>query len=222
MNSHDLRTSRRRWLTLSGLLAGTVVASSGCARMLATALYMSRGNQVDPDFKGLEGKKVAVVVRPVAQLSYTTGRVESDLARALGNRLQQNVKKIKLVDPQRVDEWTDVHEWTDFAEIGRGVEAERVVGIDLQDFQLMPGQTLYQGRAKVSLKVLDITDGAKTVFQKHLPQVVYPPNASRPAAETQQEQFRREFVEELAETIGRTFYPYDAKLDYARDTAVLD
>lgn len=207
------------------LLAAALVSSSGCTRALATVAYMWKGNVVDPDFDGLAKKKVAVVCRPVVQLSFAHtngGKVDSDIARALGDKLRMNVTKLKLVDPQRVEEWTDSHEWNDYTEIGKGVGADMVVGIDLQDFQLYSGQTLYQGKAKATIKVYDMKDGGRVVYQKHLPQTVYPPNAARSTTEMQADQFRREFIDVLADEVGRSFYGYDAKLNYARDTAVLN
>ena len=206
------------------LLAALLVSSSGCTSFLTGAMYMWKGNVIDPDFTKLSGKKVAVVCRPVVQLGFAHtngGRIDSDIARALGDKLRMNVKKIRVIDPQKVEERTDSHEWNDYKEIGKGLDADMVVAIDLQDFQLYSGQTLFQGKAKATLKVYDMKDGGRVVYQKHMPQSVYPPNAARSTTEMQPDQFRREFIEVFSEEIGRNFYPYEAKLNYARDTAVL-
>lgn len=207
------------------LAAIMLVSSSGCTSFLTGALYMWKGNVIDPDFDKLAKKKVAVVCRPVVQLGFAHtngGKVDSDIARALGDKLRMNIKKVKIVDPQKVEEWTDSHEWNDYKEIGKGLQADMVVAIDLQDFQLYSGQTLFQGKAKATIKVYDMQDGGRVVYQKHMPQTVYPPNAARPTTEMQPDQFRREFIDVLAEEIGRCFYAYEAKLNYARDTAVLN
>lgn len=213
----------RRLLTLL-LLSSVVATSGGCVSALATMTYLVKGNVVDPEFTGLRKKKVAVVCRPLVQLSFAHtngGKVDADIARALGEKLRDNISKLRLVDPQRVEEWTDANEWNDYKEVGKGVGADLVVAIDLQDFQLYAGQTLFQGKAKAVVKVYDMNDGGKVVFTKHLPQTVYPPNAARSTTDTQADQFRREFIEVFSEEIGRMFYAHEVKLDYARDTAIL-
>ena len=207
------------------LLSLTIAFNGGCTSALVTAMYMIKGNVVDPEYKGLANKKVAVVCRPVVQLSFANtngGKIDADIARELGDKLKANIRKVKIVNPQTVEEWTDAHEWTNYKEIGEGVQADMVVGIDLQDFQLYAGQTLFQGKAKATVKVYDMKDGGRVVYTKHMPQAVYPPNAGRSTTEMQPDQFRREFIEVLAEEVGRLFYAHDTKLDYARDTAVLN
>ncbi len=209
---------------VSVALIASSLSLSGCSSFLTTALYLIKGNSIDPEFTQLAGKKVAIVCRPLIHLSFNSGKVDSQLARELGYRLSQNNRKIKVIDPQKVEEWTDSHELAgsrDFVEIGKGLGADAVVAIDLHDFQTHAGQTLYQGKGKVTVKVYDIKDDGRIVFQKHLPQFVYPPNAGRPTGEMDVEEFRREFVGVFAEEIGHLFYPYEAKENYARDTAML-
>ena len=54
-----------------------------------------------------------------------------------------------------VADWLDSHgdDLTDYRDVGRGVKADMVVGIDLLSFNLHEGQTLLKGRAKVGVKV---------------------------------------------------------------------
>ena len=58
-------TFKHRAVTLFGwlVLASIMASSSGCTRVLATAVYFWKGNVIDPEFDGLTGKKVAVVCR---------------------------------------------------------------------------------------------------------------------------------------------------------------
>ncbi|MBN2476489.1 MAG: hypothetical protein JXB62_17880 [Pirellulales bacterium] len=207
------------------VLVGLVSAAGGCRSALFTATYLFKGNAADAEFDELKGKKVAVVCRPTGSLTYRDANVATDLAEEISRLLKANVSKIEIVDPQEVTEWLDEHgDWTDFAEIGQAeaVAADMVVGIDLHSFTIYQSQVLYQGKANVTLCVCDCREDGDIVFRKELPQSVYPPNAVIPTSEKQEREFRREFVQILADQIGRHFYPHDRHADYALDATALD
>lgn len=206
---------RRAWWLLSCLL---VLPAVGCASTLATALYVIKGTNVDAEYDGLKGKRVAVVCRQLASLQYRDSTVPRELATQVGNRLGANVSKITIIDQQDVAEWTDENAWEEYTEIGKALEADMVVAIDLEDFKLHQGQTLYQGRANVQIKVYDIKDGNKQVFAKSPRPSIYPPNTGIPTSEKQESQFRREYVAVLAEEIARHFYDHDSRVNFALDS----
>jgi hypothetical protein len=210
-------------MLLAALIGGMLIASqSGCVNALAGAMYIIKGNDVDPEFPGLKSKRVAIVCRPVVELQYTTGNVHAEIARQLGILLRQHQSKIQIIDAQKVSEWTDEHEWTEFNEIGEALDADMVVGIDLEHFSIYQGQTLYQGKAQVAVQVIDMKDHGKVAFESHMPQLVYPPNTGVPTSEKPEEEFRRQFIKVLADRIGRYFYPHDATQDFARDSDSLN
>jgi hypothetical protein len=60
------------------------------------------------------------------------------------------------------------------------------------------------------------------VFQKRPPQTVYPPNRVVQTSEKQESDFRREFVQVLADQIARHFYEHDAYADVALDAKSMD
>ena len=51
------------------LLMIAALPAIGCQSGLFTAMYLFKGTEVDPDFKDLKGKKVAVVCRPMVSLT---------------------------------------------------------------------------------------------------------------------------------------------------------
>lgn len=204
----------------SAALAVLLVSGTGCRMLFTTVAYLVKGTQVDAEYDGLKGKKVVVVCRPSATLTFGNPTVADDIARQLGTLLQANVSRIQVVPYQKVKAWTDENEWMDYPEVGKALNAEMVVGIDLLDFSIYRGQTLYQGVANVSISVHDCKSG-KEVYQKHLPQMLWPPNAGIAASEMPEVQFRRRFVRELADHIGRHFYPHDKQSDFARDVDAL-
>jgi hypothetical protein len=213
----------------------TVFVSGGCVSGLTTMMYLIKGTNVDPEFKHLKGKTVAVVVQQGADLTYPNPRVPQELAVQVGNFLQKNVSKIKVIDQQKVADWCDQNDAEDVTALGKALKADMVVSVELAGFSLLQGQTMYQGRAVTSIQVYDCRDEAKrakdkikydkesgnVVFEKSLPQTVDPPNTGIPTSEMQEYEFRQRFIRVLADQIGRHFYPHDRNSDFARDSNAL-
>lgn len=204
----------KRWCEVFLLLA--LLPAVGCSAM-AAAMYVVNGIDMPAEFNGLKEKRVVVVCQPTAMLQYSTTSVSKDLARAVSKRLAANVRKIDVVDQGEVDAWIDENSWEEFSEVGKALDADIVVGIELNHFGLYQGQTLYQGKAVYSLRVYDLTEGTKLVYEKDPPEAVYPPNTAIPTSDKREPEFRRQFVGNLAEQIGRHFYAHDSQADFARE-----
>jgi hypothetical protein len=217
----DRISSRYRYLFVLPVLAAVVFSAGGCRSLAILAAYLIKGTDVEADYRGLEGKKVAVVCRAGTGLTFGNPTVASDLARQVSLLLTTNGHKIKVVDHQKVSQWTDANEWTEFPEVGKALGAEMVVGIDLAEFSLYQGQTLYQGKANATISVYDCANGNKVVFEKSLPQVLYPPNTGIPTSDQPKVQFRRRFIRVLADQIARHFYPHDPHADLGLDSDAL-
>jgi hypothetical protein len=209
-----------RRLVLFGL-AVVLVGISGCTQLMFTVAYLFKGMNEDAECGALVNKRVVVVCRPVVALKYANARVDQELAEAVSELLKTNVKKIKIVEHAKVAEWMDEHTWDDFAEVGKAMGADLVVGIDLEQFDLYQGQTLYQGRAATAIKVCDCKTGS-VVFKKDPPRVTYPPNVPIPTSDKQESEFRRVFIRVLADRIGRYFYDHDPNADVALDARAMD
>jgi hypothetical protein len=219
----DRRLRRYGSLVCFLSLAATVCgASSGCVNALAAALYVIRGDNAPAEYEGLKGQRVAVVCRPSPSLAFSEANAPRLLAAEVGRRLQDNVSKIEVIDQQEVAEWTDENSWNDFAEIGRALKADKVVGIDLEDFSLLQGQTLYQGKANVRIRVYDMTENENVAFEKIPPQSVFPPNTGIATQEKQLNEFLQQYVEVLGEEIACLFYPHDARATFAQDSLALE
>ena len=204
------------------LLASAVMASfGGCQAAMATAMYLIKGTDVDPEYAGLKGKKVAVVCRPITELNYANSTVGRDLVQQMSKLLQERVPKIKVVDAQKVNKWCDENTWEEYVEVGKALKADVVIGVELEKFSIYQAQTLYQGKANAMVRVYDCKDGGKVVFEKILPQTVYPPNAFIQTSDVQESEFRREFVGVLADQIARHFYSHDPYADLGQDNSAL-
>lgn len=216
--------TRHGWkLKFCTLLAALALSAPFCgclANAISGLMYVMDPNDKKAEFTGLKGKRVAVVCRPPADLKFSYAGVSSELARAVGANLQQNVAKIEVIDPQEVAQWTDEHTLEDFVQIGKALKADMVVGIDLDSFSLYQEQTLYQGRANYHIKVYELLkDSAATVVYDKIPSPsVYPTNTGVSTLERQEAQFRREYIASLSVEIARHFYAYESRFHFAGDS----
>jgi hypothetical protein len=204
-----LRRSFRIVLILG--LAVTVATSAGCVGLTAQLLYwVNGGNKIDPEFEGMKEKRVAVVCVSNSG-SYGPNSFCSLLERRVGMALREQGDKIDSND------WNQM----DYREIGRGVNADMVLGIDVGDLRLHEGQTLYQGRATLTVTVYDMQDDGKVAFRRSIPDFTFPQNGPRHATEMTEARFRSLFVEVLAKQVAKYFCPYMFEEDFAKDATGL-
>lgn len=208
--------------SLASLAAVAMLAPlTGCMQLLLTGAFIFKGMETPPEFEGLSGSKTAVVCRPLVELQYSSSDAADQVAREVGVLLREKVKKVNIVNPQKVEQWVDEHEWESFSEVGKATKADYVIGIELEEFSLYQGQTIFQGRARVHVTVHDMKKSGDVVYEKSLPSIVYPPSAGVPTGEWTEEQFRRQFTHVVADQIGRSFYPWDHRDDAALDSRTL-
>ncbi|MCA9150579.1 MAG: hypothetical protein KDA92_14810 [Planctomycetales bacterium] len=215
------RSARFRW-GVGLLLLLTFVTAPGCVGAIANLVNVARGNTVPANFTGLEGKRIAVVCVSNSEAFGPAGAASS-LARTVGKLVKANVEDVTVIDQQKIEQWIDRNDWdyVDFLAVGRGVNAETVVAIDLDGFSLHDGKTLYKGRADISMVVYDMTSGGKEVFAYSPNQIQYPENMSAHTTDMSERAFRAQFLNVLGNRIARQFYPYDVAEDFARDASVI-
>ena len=203
--------------------AGGLASTAGCTSALATAMYLMGANDIDAEYKGLKSKKIAVVCRPVPSVAFRDPGAAHDLAREVNRLLAQNISRVEIIDQQEVAAWVDERYDGDysFPEAGESFGADMVLGIELQEFGLYMGQTLYQGTANVRFVIHDMKDGGRVVFERELPQVAWPPNGGVDTSTRQEAHFRRQFIRVLADHVGRHFYRHDPTAYFAQDAAAM-
>jgi hypothetical protein len=150
-------------------------------------------------------------------MQYRDSLAAKEVAGQITAMLKEKVPKIKVINQHKVFEWTDEHQWEEFPEVGKAVNADVVVGVDLTSFSTYQGPTLYQGKATASFKVYDLKDDDKVIYEKDMPQIMYPPNIGIPISDKSEADFRREFTSVVAELIARHFYSHDGHSDMAND-----
>lgn len=205
-----------------GTIVLTLVAllpSTGCLPMImATGIYLwDGGNMVPAECRALEKHRVVVICRPPASNSYSFAGASRELAMRVSDLLEMNVPGIEVVNQKEVDNWIDESDLTDFKDVAKAVKADMVVHVELDNFDLYKGKTLYQGNAEITTTVYDMQEKGKRVWERNLGQVLYPTNSGIPAQDKPVQHFQREFVVVLADRIARNFYRHEANVDFALD-----
>jgi hypothetical protein len=202
------------------LLGLSLAAAPGCGT-LPTLAYWVYGNNVPAKFNGLEKKRVAVVCLDAESLK-GPGSEADRIARTVATTLGYNVPDIEIVRASEVADWFDNHDQdvTDYRDIGRGVKADMVVGIDLESFSIHEGQTLLKGKAMLATRVYDMQRGGEVVYESPTREIAWPESGARHVTENEAN-FRTAFIHTLAMKIAHDFYAYDAAEDYGGDAAFL-
>jgi hypothetical protein len=201
------------------LFAATMLVSAGgCPAMLATGVYLwEGGNMVPAECDALRGQRVVVMCKPPSTHDFRNAGASRNIAKRVSELLVEHVKSIDVVNPREVDNWVDESDWGDFRELAQAVHADKVVHIELDDFDLFKGKTLYQGRADVTVTVYNMKEHSKEVWSRHLGEVLYPVNSGIPAQDKPVQQFEREFVEIIADRVATNFYRHDPNDNFAMD-----
>jgi predicted nucleic acid-binding protein len=204
------------------LVALTLLPTTGCIHLLlATGIYMFQGGNIkDAEYEGFKKKTIVVFCSQPASQEFRHAGASRQIAQRVSELLEQNFTKkdkVTIVQQRKVDAWIDENDSDDYLELGKAVKADMILYIDLAHFDLMPGQTVYQGSADVTLKVHDISSGGNIVWSKPLGEILYPLNAPIAAQSKSPATFQAEYVNVLAEAIGKHFYAHDPTANWAMD-----
>jgi hypothetical protein len=201
-----------------GLAATMLLSAGGCPALMATGIYVwEGGNWAPAECDELKGKRVVVMCRPPSSHEYRHAGASRAVVQRVSELLVENVKGIDVVNPREVDNWVDESDWGDFRELAEAVRADMVLHIELDDFDLFKGKTLYQGKANVTVSVYDMRDHSRLVWERQLGEILYPVNSGIPAQDKPVQQFEREFVQIVADRIGINFYRHDPHGTFAMD-----
>ncbi len=209
-------------LLICGVVALTMVSAIGCMGGLAQILYVIKGHKVPAEYEGFEGKRVAVVCVSDAS-AYGPDTLTSTINKIVGIKLAGNVKKIDVISPGVIQEWIDRNGWdeTDFVVLGKGVGAEKVLAIEIGNYSIHEGRTIYKGRVELKATVFDIENDGQVSYLRGPELFEYPENG-RPAIQTTDRKFEAIFLVQLTQSIARKFYKHDLLDTIAEDARMLD
>lgn len=151
--------ARTRRATASLVIAFVGLMSlAGCDPR--TLMYFLQPNEPTIPAPGpkLEGKKVVVISHAVSSALSEFQSLDRDMTKEVTSALRAKVKDIKVVDSDKVWEWTEEHpHWTDPVEIAKNFEADFVIFLEVEAFQVQNPSDLnvMQGTAKTHIQVTE-------------------------------------------------------------------
>jgi hypothetical protein len=153
----DARVRRALVALMAG---GSLLTISGCdPRTLAYFLQPFDATVAPPCETSLQGKKVVILCRAVADSTGEYSSLERDLSLNVATIFRKKVKKITVVDPDKVATWVEAHpRETDPAEVARDFDADIVIYMEVEQFQTQaPGDlNMIHGEARVHLKAFEM------------------------------------------------------------------
>ncbi len=107
----------------------------------------------------LKGKKVVVVAHAVSGAQGEFQAIDREVVAEFVSIIRSKVKKIEIVNPDKVWNWVEAHpNWTDQAEVAKAFEADVVIFIEIEGFQVQNPNDLnvMQGTAKCHVQATEI------------------------------------------------------------------
>jgi hypothetical protein len=143
------------------LAAGGLIAVSGCdPRTLAYFLQPFESTIPPPEgAPSLEGKKVVILCNVTSGAVAEYPSLERDVPRVLADILRKKVKKITIVDSDKIATWVEAHpHWTDPADAARDFGADIAIFLEVEQFQSQtPGDlNMVHGESKVHIQVFKL------------------------------------------------------------------
>jgi hypothetical protein len=211
---------RKTAQAFTGLLATALIISfSGCIGAMTQLAYVIKGYDTPAAYDGLEGKRVAVVCVSDAS-AYGPDPLTYTVAKALGIKLAQGVKKIEVVPHAEIENWIDQNGWDEasFSTLGAGVKADRVIAIEIGGYSIHEGSTIFKGQCELTVSVYDLEGekGAKVAYGFGPEEYAFPKNG-RPSIQSSDRQFEAFYLSRLTQRIANHFVKHDHLDSYAED-----
>ena len=213
--------SRRARLNGAILLAmGLAPLAAGCDAMRYIAYQAQPKTETVPaEFNRLPDKTVLVSVWVPPEVKWDYPHIRLDLASHLGAYLQQNVKKITLVDAYQVEAYLDkaTKAEVDPVEVGRHFHADMVVHLGVYQFSVRdPGYSqFYRGRVASSVEIYDLTTSDKVPPRYPMKEVkvAYPEDKAVGFSNARADQVRQGTYEAFATEVGKKFHSWEKPLE---------
>ncbi len=146
-----------RRAALATLFAGTsLITLPGCDPRTLLFFLQPNDPTIPAPGPSLKGKKIVVLTHVSASADSGHGDLARDLTREVTSALRKNVKKIQVVEAEKVAAWAEAHpSWTDPTEAGKAFEADLALMLDVSTFQTEDPRSpdLMEGTSNVHLQL---------------------------------------------------------------------
>jgi len=206
--------------TLCGLIICTTGLMTGC-NLTKPIFLLSAPNteKVAPEFNRLPEKKVLVYVWAPPEIRFDYPKVCLDLSAYVSGYLKENVEKIELVDPVRIESYVEKSNTfeNDPIVLGKHFKADMVIHLCVYKFSMRdPGMAnFYRGRISSSVTVFDLTKEDALPERIPLKDVIIavPENNSIGFYNADPLQVRQATYNAFAVELGKKFHEYERPLD---------
>jgi hypothetical protein len=192
------------------------LVSTGCNPFTAIYfLFLLPPPKVPAACGALEKQTVVVLAYAGRSAQFEYAGIDNDLAKGVVRELRENVKGIKLADPNEVRVWRDKHADFELADVGREFQATRVVYIEVEDFGLYEPQStqLYRGSARVRVQVADMEKNGEIVWETQV-EPLFPGSRPIAASEMSRDRFRALYLKYLTRQVAHHFFEYRPDEDF--------
>jgi hypothetical protein len=141
------------------LALGGLIASTGCDPRMMMYFLQPFNPTIAAPGPSLKGKKVVVLSHATAAAQSEFLSIERELNREFVSLLRTNVKKITVVDPDKVQTWVEGHpDWTDPSDAARDFDADVAIFLELEEFQIQaPGDlNVLHGTSKIHVRAVEL------------------------------------------------------------------
>jgi hypothetical protein len=178
-----LARTRRAAIGITLASAG-ILSLAGCDPRALLYFLQPYEPTIPPESTGsfdLKGKRVVILTHAVSTARADFPAVDHEIVRELVKIMHEKVKKIDIVEPQKVWDWADAHpSWSDPSEAAKAFEADMVIFLEVEEFRISdpssPG--LFKGMAKTHIQVTELkyptnSKGKELTDKPKEPEVVY-------------------------------------------------
>ncbi|WP_435005301.1 hypothetical protein P12x_003196 [Tundrisphaera lichenicola] len=150
--------TRRAGLAIA-LAAASLLSLPGCNPMTIFYFLQPFDSSIPAPGPSLKGKKVVVLVHVDPGSGTEFDDLARDLNREFTSALRKNVKKIQIVEADKVAGWVEAHpSWTDPSEAAKAFEADVAILLDVSKFITQDPRNLdlMEGNSEVHIQVWEI------------------------------------------------------------------
>lgn len=206
--------------TMMLLAIGLLLTAPGCFKQMAQLMYVIKGHEVPAQYQGLEEKRIAFLCVS-DESAYGPDALSYKIALHVGIKVANEGKEIQVISPQKIDQFIDENGWKsgDVVAMGKAVNADMVVVIELGSYSIHDGATLYKGQADLTTTVYDIEKDGQITFVNGPDEYIFPANG-RPVMQTTERKFESFYLARLTDHIAHLFIPHDKFDTFAQDAII--
>ena len=141
------------------LASASLIAVTGCDPRALAYFLQPFDPTIEPKGPPLTEKKVVILCNVTSGALAEFPSLERDIPRELASVIRKKVKKVTVVEPDKVATWVEAHpHWTDPADAARDFNADIAIFLEVEQFQIeSPGDlNMVHGEAKVHIQVFEM------------------------------------------------------------------